>query len=201
MNKNILDFYFKTLELKSVDRTGWLEVGIENPESVMDHIGGSIVLAMTIATEKGLLLDMKKVYEMIIIKELKKAVYKKEESVIVPEDEEVKPKKDTTMDMLSILSNNDELKNIYEEYNEGTSKEAKFVLMVSKLESDIQAKKYESEGKFTVENAKNDIKNYPSELKEQLTNIEHASDGWLLYDRQYYDEVFSLIQDDIKSYN
>ena len=127
MNKNILDFYFKTLELKNVKREGWVEVGIENSESVMDHIGGSILLAMTIATEKGLLLDMKKVYEMLAIKELKKAIYKKEESVIIPEDEDIKPKKDTTMDMLGLLSNNEELKKIYDEYNEGTSKEAKFV--------------------------------------------------------------------------
>ena len=201
MNKNILDFYFKALELKNVDRTGWVEVGIENPESVMDHIGGSVMLALAVATEKGLILDMKKVYEMIMVKELKKAVYKNEESIVAIESEEIKPKKDTTMDMLSILSNNEELKNIYEEYNEGTSKEAKFVLLISKLESDIQAKKYEIDGKFTIENAKNDIKNYPEELKKELTEIEKASDGWLLFDRQYYDEVFKLIQDDVKNYN
>ena len=201
MNKNILEFYFKTLELKNVDRTGWVEVGIENPESVMDHIGGSIILAMAIATEKGLLLDMKKVYDMIIVKELKKAVYKSEESAVIPEYEEVKPKKDTTMDMLSILSNNEELKSVYDEYNEGTSKEARFVLMVSKLESDIQAKKYELDGKFTIENAKNDIKNYPENLRKELTDIENASDGWLLFDREYYDDVFKLIQDDVKKYN
>lgn len=199
MNKNILDFYFKALGLKSVDRTGWVEVGIENPESVMDHIGGSIILAMTIKTEKGLLLDMEKVYQMLIVKELKKAITKKEESVIIDEDE--KEKKDNTGDMLKLLSNSEELLSIYDEYNEGTSKEAKFALMVSKLESDIQAKKYELDGKFTVENAKNDIKNYPEELKKELTDIEKASDGWLLFDRQYYDEVFTLIQDDVKNYN
>ena len=114
---------------------------------------------------------------------------------------QVQEKKDNTGDMLKLLSNSEELLNIYNEYNEGTSKEAKFALMVSKLESDIQAKKYELDGKFTVENAKNDIKNYPEELKKELTEIEKASDGWLLFDRQYYDEVFTLIQDDVKNYN
>ena len=199
MNKNILDFYFKALELKNIKREGWVEVGIENPESVMDHVGGSMLLAIAIATEKGLIFDMKKVYEMLIIKELKKAVNKKEDSVVALEYEVGRQKKDTTMDILGILSNNDELKSAYDEYNEGTSKEAKFALMVSKLESDIQAKKYELDGKFTIENAKNDIKNYPMELKEKLTDIQKASDGWLEYDKQYYDEMFSLISDDIKS--
>ena len=199
MNKNILDFYFKTLELKNIDRTGWVEVGIENPESVMEHVGGSLILAMIIKTEKGLILDMEKVYQMLIVKELKKAITKKEESVIL--DEEEKDKKDNTTDMLKILSNSEELLKIYDEYNEGNTQEAKFVLMVSKLESDIQAKKYEIDGRFTIENAKNDIKNYPDELKKELTEIEKASDGWLLFNRQYYDDVFKLIQDDIKNYN
>ena len=199
MNKNILDFYFKALELKNIKREGWVEVGIENPESVMDHVGGSMLLAIAIATEKGLIFDMKKVYEMLIVKELKKAVNKKEDSVVALEYEVGRQKKDTTMDILGILSNNEELKNVYDEYNEGTSKEAKFALMVSKLESDIQAKKYELDGKFTIENAKNDIKNYPMELKEKLTDIQKASDGWLEYDKQYYDEMFSLISDDIKN--
>ena len=33
----------------------------------MDHIGGTLLLAITIASEKGLDLDMKKVYEMMHI--------------------------------------------------------------------------------------------------------------------------------------
>ena len=74
MNKNILDFYLKAIELKNVDRTGWKEVGIDNAESVMDHIGGTIILAMAINSEKQLNLDMNKVYEMIAIKELKKGL-------------------------------------------------------------------------------------------------------------------------------
>ena len=105
MNKNILDFYFKALELKNIKREGWVEVGIENPESVMDHVGGSMLLAIAIATEKGLIFDMKKVYEMLIVKELKKAVNKKEDSVVALEYEVGRQKKDTTMDILGILSN------------------------------------------------------------------------------------------------
>ena len=66
MNKNIIDFYLKAINLKNVDRTGWKEVGVTNVESVMDHIGGTLLLAITIASEKGLNLDMQKVYEMIV---------------------------------------------------------------------------------------------------------------------------------------
>ena len=188
MNKNILDFYFKAINLKNVDRTGWKEVGITMPESVMDHIGGTVLLASAIASEKGLNLDMKKVYEMIAIKELKKM--EKEESVINGGE--------YSDNVKSILPNS-YLVSIYEEYINGETDEAKFALMVSKLESDIQAKKYELDGEFTLENAKKDIENFPEDIKSELTDIQKASDGWLTYDRKYYNGDFKELSDEIKN--
>ena len=74
MNKNIIDTYSTIIELKNVIRTGWKEVGVSpnKIESIMDHIGGSVFLAMIISTEKNYTLDMTKVYEMIAINEIKK---------------------------------------------------------------------------------------------------------------------------------
>ena len=70
--------------------------------------------------------------------------------------------------------------------------------MVSKLESDLQAKKYELDGKFTIENAKKDIENYPEEIKSELGEISKASDGWLTYDKKFYDEDFKELSDEIR---
>lgn len=75
----------------------------------------------------------------------------------------------------------------YYEIKAKATEEAKFVIMVSKLESDIQAKNYELDGEFTLENAKKDIENYPEYIKSNLTNIEKTSDGWLTFDKKYYD--------------
>lgn len=186
MNKNIIDFYFNAMNLKNVDREGWKEVGVSNVESVMDHIGGTLLLAITINSEYKLELDMQKVYEMIAVKEIRKI--KKEESVINGTSYN-----DEGKDLLP-----SSLVSIYDEYIKGESREAKFVLMVSKLESDFQAKKYELDGEFTLENAKEDIKNYPEELKAKLGDITKASEGWLNYDRQYYDELFMSLSKDIE---
>lgn len=194
MNKNIIDFYLKAIELKNVDRTGWSEVGVTNVESVMDHVGGTLILAMAVNAEKNLNLDMNKVYEMIAIKELKKAVSKKEDSIISKSTNN-----DTPIELLNSLSNNSKLLEVYNEYNEKNSNEAKFASMICKLESDLQAKKYELDNEFTIENAKKDIENYPEELKSQLTNIKHASDGWLSFDRQYYDDMFKELSEDIEN--
>lgn len=188
MNKNILDFYMKAIGLKDVDRAGWKQVGIEDVESVMAHIGGTILLAASIVSEKNLDLDMQKVYEMIAVKELKKI--KKEESVINGGE--------YTDDVKSILPNS-YLISIYDEYAAGKTEESKFALKVSKLESDIQAKKYELDGKFTLENAKVDINNYPEEIKNIIGNISKASEGWIKFDRKYYDdELFNSLSKDIE---
>ena len=78
---------------------------------------------------------------------------------------------------------NDWLKEFLDE-----TKDAKFVLYVSKLESDIQAKKYEMDGYFTLENALKDIEYYPEDIKNSIKpQVENASDGWILFDRRYYE--------------
>ena len=182
MNKNILDFYFKVINLKETKRTGWIDLGIDNPESVMDHIGGTMLLAMAINNEKELNLDMNKVYEMIAIKEFKK---------MVPDNKDFSP-----VEFLNLLSNSDTLVDSYNEYLEGTSKESKFVSMVSKLESDMQAKVYEKEGLLTEENALEDIKNHPDDIS--IKTVNKPSDAWLNYNRKFYDELFTSLSLDIE---
>ena len=81
--ENVINGYLKIIELKNVLRTGWVEVGVskEKVESVMDHIGGTIILAMLINNAQSLNLDMSKVYEMIAINEFKKLESLKELSI------------------------------------------------------------------------------------------------------------------------
>ena len=191
--KNIINGYLKIIKLKEVLRTGWVEVGVskEKVESVMDHIGGTIILAMFVNDTKNLSLNMSKVYEMIAINEFKKLENHKEISI----GDSNSYSDDKTLEFISGLSNSDKLLSLYKEIQEGISAEAKFVSMVTKLESDIQAKYYEKIGEFTLENAKKDIEGYPEELKAKLTDISKASDGWLAYDAQFYDDFFKELSD------
>lgn len=195
--ENVINGYSKIIELKNVFRTGWIEVGIsrEKIESVMDHIGGTIILALLINDTQSLNLDMSKVYEMIAINEFKKLDNNKEISI----SSDAAYSKDKVEDLINSFSNGDRLKALYDEVIVGVSPEAKFVKMISKLESDIQAKYYEKIGELTLENAKKDIENYPEELKSKLTDIVKASDGWLTYDAQYYDDFFLSLSEIIKN--
>ena len=51
-----------------------------------------------------------------------------------------------------------------------------------------------------MENAREDIKNYPEDIKNSITEIKHASDGWLAFDRTYYedDEFFMNFSKEIE---
>lgn len=194
--ENVINEYLKIIELKKVLRTGWIEVGVpkESVESVMDHIGGTIILAMLLNDKQSLHLDMSKVYEMIAINEFKKLENNRELSIGTNESYSA----DKTLELFSCFSNSDKLISLYNEIKEGVSAEARFVNMITKLESDVQAKYYEKNGEFTLENAKNDIEKYPEELKSKLTDISNASDGWLAYDAQFYDDFFKVLSDIIK---
>ncbi len=200
MNKNIINFYIAANNLKNVVRTGWKEVNIpdEKIESVADHIYGCLVLSIAISSEKNLSLDMEKVFKMLIIKELKKVVPMHETSINSSDNIDGK---ELIVKITNGLIKQDELVNMYDEFELQETEEAKYVLYVSKLESDLQAKIYELNGDFKLENAIEDVKKYPEELsKEILPQVNNASDGWILFDRKYYgnNEMFTQLSKDIQ---
>lgn len=200
MNKNIINFYIAANNLKNVVRTGWKEVNIpdEKIESVADHIYGCLVLSIAISSEKNLSLDMEKVFKMLIIKELKKVVPMHETSINSSDNIDGK---ELIVKITNGLIKQDELVNMYDEFELQETEEAKYVLYVSKLESDLQAKIYDLNGDFKLENAIEDVKKYPEELsKEILPQVNNASDGWILFDRKYYgnNEMFTQLSKDIQ---
>lgn len=205
MNENILKFYLEAIKLKEVIRTGWKEVGVsdEKIENVAGHVFGCMALTFGIISEKDITdLDLIKVFKMIFAKELIKSV-SMEQSITSKEDKQA-AKRNALIELTDGLAIQSELVSLYDEAIELSSKEAKFALYVSKLESDIQAKKYELEGEFTLENALADIENYPEDIKAEIKGqVENASDGWILFDRRYYDndEIFVSLSKDIQKLN
>lgn len=206
MNNNIIKFYIEANKLKNVIRTGWKEVKIKSDriESVAEHVYGTLVLAITIDSEYKLNLDMLKVLKMITISELSKINLNSESTPVnhVSKEERINNAKNVISNITEGLTNKEELLSLLDEYNLGETKEAKFAKNVSKLESDLQAKIYDLNGYFDLENAIEDAKNYPADLSEKIVpQIEKASDAWILFDRQYYadDEIFISLSEDIQN--
>ena len=155
---------------------------------------------MCIAGEYKLDLNMEKVFKMLTIKELTKAIT---QEISVISGNKAENSRNIILSITEKLTSKDELLEIYDEYTAQETLEAKFALYVSKFESDLQAKLYDINGDFKLENAIEDIKNYPEELKESiLPTIENASDGWLQYNRTYYNdsEIFMKLSKDLQKY-
>ena len=197
MNKNILDFYMIANKLKDIVRTGWIELGVERErvESVAEHVYGTLVLALALDSEYKLDLDLLKVFKMLIIKELEKVNLNNFTPREYPTKEEKKRLAlETISNTLSSLSSKDELLEIYEEYSNKETKEAIFTYKLSKIESDIQVKIYDLDGCISIEKAKEDVSYY-----DEPVEIKNASDGWILFNRKFYDdELFSSLSKDIE---
>lgn len=204
MSKSIINFYRLANKLKYVLRTGWSEVGISSSraESVAEHIYGTLTLAMAIDSETNLDLDMLKVYKMIIIKELEKIELEKEYTPGMDTTNREAKAIETVKRITSELMAQDEFLALLTEAQEKLTPEAKFVFMVTKIESDLQAKLYDLNGEFALEDALSDARNYESPLADEIIpQMENASDGWILYDRRYYEEdpLFMELSKEIQS--
>ena len=69
--ENLLDFLLTAGKLKTIPRTGWVESGVENPESVADHSYRTALTAMVLSDDMGL--DTYRVMRMALLHDLTEA--------------------------------------------------------------------------------------------------------------------------------
>jgi len=131
--------------LKRTPRAGWVEVGISQPESVADHTFRTCILCMLYADMEGL--DQPKLLTMALIHDLPEAILgdltpsrkttksKEKEDAAINQILDLLPKKQREKYMM-----------VWNEYQEGKTKEAKAVRQLEKLEMGLQAKEYEEAG-------------------------------------------------------
>ncbi len=135
--------------LKRLRRTGWVIRGIPEAESVADHSYRAALLGYILAKEKKL--DAEKVMVMLLIHDIGESII----GDIVPEGEEFIDKREVegkavrrVLDTLGTVG--EELYEIWEEFTDGSSEEAKLARMVDKAEMAYQAKEYAKMG-FSIE--------------------------------------------------
>ena len=142
---NFVRFLEMAGRLKRTPRAGWVEVGIRQPESVADHTFRTSILCMIYADMEGL--DQPKLLRMALIHDLPEAII----GDLTPpkKTKESKEKEETAVNqMLNLLPKEQRKKyiTVWNEYQEGKTKEAKAVRQLEKLEMALQAKEYEEAG-------------------------------------------------------
>jgi len=162
----ITDFLQYAGKLKSVKRKGWFHAGIKNPESVAEHSFGVSILAMVLSSK--LHLNETKLIKMALIHDLAESVVgdkivERGSKVVASQSKKFEKEKKAMEKICSNLEKGDEYYKLWIEFENQSSKEAKMLKQLDKLEMAVQALEYG--------------KKYPKKLNEFWINAEkHVKD-------------------------
>lgn len=143
----IEEFFKIVTNLKKIPRTGWAtKLGITNPESVADHTFSMSIMAMIFADMQKL--DTQKVLKMSLLHDLAESITGDLTPDEIEKNEKIDLENKTVDKILSNLPSDLAKKylEIWKEYNENLTDEAKLVHDVDKLEMMIQGLRYIDEG-------------------------------------------------------
>ena len=131
--------------LKEIKRTGWIESGVSDPESVADHSYRVALIAMALSDQKGL--DTRKTVRMALLHDLAESKV----GDLTPRQKQLNHRELESEAMREILTElPEEVGELYlatwNEYQRNETPEAKLVHNADKIEMLIQTKEYESKG-------------------------------------------------------
>ncbi|MFX1451252.1 MAG: HD domain-containing protein [Promethearchaeota archaeon] len=143
--QNLINFVKLIGKLKKLKRKGWIQRNIgDEIESVADHSYRLSVLSMILADKIGL--NKEKLIKMSLIHDFPESIV----GDITPYEESTENKHKVELDAMkkisSLLKNSNEYFNLWLEYEEGNSNEAKFLKQLDKIEMIFQALEYELSG-------------------------------------------------------
>jgi putative hydrolase of HD superfamily len=145
----LIEAYFELNHLKQLYRQGWLRVGLsrERCESVAEHSFGMALLCLFLADSYFPEADTTKVVRMALLHDLGEAYV----GDITPHDavskeEKLQREREAVERILAKLPRGAEYLALWEEYEHGTSFEARLVRQVDRLEMGLQATIYEHQG-------------------------------------------------------
>jgi putative hydrolase of HD superfamily len=146
-NTNLVKFFKTVLKLKTTPRQGWVDkLGLQDPESVADHCFLTTVIAMTLSDKKNL--DTTRIIKMSLLHDLAEAVTGDLTPDKVPKTKKIAMENAAMNQILANLGEpqKSEYLNIWNDYQKNTSKEAKLLHQIDKLEMVLQADDYHKKG-------------------------------------------------------
>ena len=164
--------------LKRLKRTGWVRIGVKDAESVADHSFRTALLCMLLTKNRKI--NHQKIVEMAIIHDLGETAtsdirYEEGNKIIASEKAKEKIEEDILKTLFKPLEDGKYYLNLWYEFRDQKTVEAKLLKQIEKIEMALQATEYKEMGlpkKLTEEfydNAKKYVKDM--ELKNILTSI------------------------------
>jgi 5'-deoxynucleotidase YfbR-like HD superfamily hydrolase len=149
---DLLEFAKKVRALKELKRSGWVEKGVRDPESVADHSFMLAVLSYVYSKKFGL--DVDKAVKMALIHDICE-VYSgdipdkiRDEDQPVPDSRKKELEREGLEKLISLLPGDfsGEIYDLWKEFEKRETPEAKLVKDLDKLEMCMQAEEYAKRG-------------------------------------------------------
>ncbi|XP_034926815.1 uncharacterized protein [Populus alba] len=142
-----IDFLSLCHRLKTTKRAGWVKRGIKGPESISDHMYRMGLMALIAPDIPGI--DRDKCVKMAIVHDIAEAIVGDiTPSDGVPKAEKSRKEREALEHMCELLgaeSRAKEMSELWNEYEENSTPEAKIVKDFDKVEMILQALEYENE--------------------------------------------------------
>jgi len=180
MLKDSFEFYYEAVRLKDMLRQGAVQWNVKKDrlESIAEHTFGCNILAISLAEELELDVNIGKVLEMLTIHELEEIAIGDVTPLDNIDKKSLKNKaRKSVFDMVKNLKNGSKLMELTDEYNDGETLEAKFAKAIDKLECVLEFKKYQDNGEVSLSHLTNDmlknkkLKEYVDSGKYDLADI------------------------------
>lgn len=199
MNKeqSVIEFYVLCNKLKNIVRTGWKDWGVnrERVESIAEHIYGVQMLAISMWSQYGYDIDIKKVLTMLAIHELEETIIGDLTQFQIDKKQKEEMGHNAIKKVLNQLIHGDSFEKLILEFDERKTPEAKFAYQCDKLECDIQCKLYDEENCVDLNNQENNTTAQNSTVKELLDSGMSWSEMWMTFGQKKYpyDENFMAV--------
>lgn len=201
--QKILELYWEHSTLRETERSGWKKWNVSGRrESISDHSSSAQILALALYSELDELasIDIEHVITLLSIHEVGEArigditPY----NGITPE-EKAKMEREAVVSIFENLIMGKWLISLFDEFEAKETPEAKFAYLCDKLDCDLRAQEYSSDGRCSINTATYEIVSHPK-VQEALSN--GAKTVWevfwesdkKIYKGTYLEEFFEFLK-------
>lgn len=195
--ERVIRFYVLCNKLKDIIRTGWKNWNVKRNriESIAEHIYGTQMLAIAMKSEYSYDIDLEKVIYMLAIHELGETLIGDLTTFEISKEEKKKIEHDAVSKILKGLLDGKKIEELFLEFDNQKTDEAKFAYQCDKLDCCLQCKIYDEEGCVNLNNQNNISELENARVKELISQGLSWSEMWLRYWRDVYDDNFKAISD------
>ena len=186
--KNVINYYVLCNKLKNVIRTGWLDWNVQRDrvESIAEHIFGVQMLAIAMKSEYKYDIDLTKVIFMLAVHELGETIIGDLTQFQITKEEKEKLEHKAVHDILDSLIDGKYIEDLFLEFDEKKTPEAKFAYQCDKLECDLQCKLYDQENCVDFNKQENNKSFFQPDVQKYYKEGLSWSEMWIKFGQSKY---------------